>query len=229
MVGGDYFDFFEVDETHLGLVIADVSGKGIPGALIMAMVRAVLRAEARGNLSPKEVLRRVNERMVADTKENVFTTMTYGILDIETGKLRFVRAGHEPLLILGNQENGSRHRHVEQLTPEGIALGLISGELFDHNEEADVQLQAGEVAMLYTDGVIEAMDQGSREYGRERLIGTLKGVENPTAQSLIQSIVDDIHQFTLGIPQHDDLTLLALRRLSPEEVEQGRIAARRSA
>lgn len=223
VVGGDYFDFFEVDEEHLGLVIADVSGKGIPGALIMAMVRAVLRAEARGNLSPKEVLRHVNERIVADTKENVFTTMTYGILNIRTGLLRFVRAGHEPLLILGNQEQ------VEQLAPQGMALGLISGELFDHNEEAEIQLKPGEVALLYTDGVIEAMDQGSREYGRERLIAKLQSVENPTAIGLVNMVVEDIHQFTLGIPQHDDITLLALRMLPSEEMENNDVPTRQTA
>jgi len=218
IIGGDYFDFFEVDDAHLGLVIADVSGKGIPGALIMAMVRAVLRAESRGILSPKDVLRRVNERIVADTKENVFTTMTYGILDLRTGRLKFVRAGHEPLLILGREE-----KQVTQLTPRGLALGLAGGEIFDHNEEAEVQLHPGEVVLLYTDGVIEAMDQSSKEYGRERLIARLKASDNPTAESLIRSVVEDLHQFTLGIPQHDDITLLALRMLpaGPSEPREG--------
>ena len=215
IVGGDYFDFFEVDEHHLGLAIADVSGKGIPGALIMAMVRAVLRAEARGNLSPKEVLRRVNERIVADTKENVFTTMTYGILNLESGRLRFVRAGHEPLLILNEAERG-----IAQHAPQGIALGLISGALFDHTEEAEIELHAGEMALLYTDGAIEAMDQSNREYGRERLLRRLRSAERPTAAGLVRAVVEDIHQFTLGIPQHDDITLLAVRRLPREEAAE---------
>jgi sigma-B regulation protein RsbU (phosphoserine phosphatase) len=214
VIGGDYFDFFEVDDMHMGLVIADVSGKGIPGALIMAMVRAVLRAEAHGILSPKEVLARVNERVVSDTKENVFITLTYGILNLESGKLRFARAGHEPLLVIE-----ADHQTIQQITPEGIALGLVTGELFDCIEESEVQLRPGETAVLYTDGVIEAMDQTSQEYGRERLFTKLRGLQDASAEMIIRTVVDDIHQFTLGIPQHDDITMLALRVLTPEENE----------
>jgi len=212
VVGGDYFDFFEVDEDSLGLVIADVSGKGIPGALIMAMVRAVLRAEARGNLSPKEVLSRVNERILSDTKENVFITMTYGILNYRTGVLRFIRAGHEPLLIFGAHGGGK----VTQLAPEGIALGLVDDEIFDHNEQLEIQLHPGEIVLLYTDGVIEAMDKASSEYSRERLITKMEAVGDGSAKGLIEAVVEDIHQFTLGNPQHDDITMLAIRVLASE-------------
>ncbi|MCL5271483.1 MAG: SpoIIE family protein phosphatase [bacterium] len=224
VVGGDFFDFFEVDDRHMGLVIADVAGKGIPGALIMAMVRAVLRAEARGCLSPKDVLRRVNERIVVDTKENVFITMTYGILNLESGRLRFVRAGHEPLLIV---DAGARQ--VRQVEPEGIALGLVSGELFNHNVETEVQLNPGEVVLLYTDGVIEAMDQSSAEYGRERLIARLEASEVDSAENIIRQLVEDIHQFTLGIPQHDDITILALRILTPGDEARGAVTTRQTA
>ena len=208
----------------MGLVIADVSGKGIPGALIMAMVRAVLRAEARDCLSPKDVLRRVNERIVADTKENVFITMTYGILNLQKGTFRFVRAGHEPLMIID-----AGNRRVRQIEPEGIALGLVSGELFDHNEETEVQLNPGEVVLLYTDGVIEAMDQTSTEYGRERLVAKLEASEVATAEDIIRQLVADIHQFTLGIPQHDDITLLALRILAPGDEARGTVSTRQTA
>lgn len=211
VVGGDYFDYFEVDEQHLGLVIADVSGKGIPGALIMAMVRSVLRAEARDVLSPKEVLRRVNQRLVMDTKENVFITMTYCILNLQTGRMTFVRAGHEPVLILDFDQ-----KTVNQLEPAGIALGLVPGSIFDHNEEAEVQLNPGEIVLLYTDGVIEAMDQGSNEYGRDRLIARLRDAEQASSEDIIQDVVKDIHQFTLGIPQHDDIAMLALHVLNPD-------------
>ncbi len=205
IVGGDYFDFFEVGDNHLGLVIADVSGKGIPGALIMAMVRAALRAEARAILSPKQVLMRVNQRVLQDTRQSVFITMIYGILDLRSGVLRFVRAGHEPLLIL--TQEGER---VVQVAPEGIALGLVGPDIFENNEEVEVQLHPGDRVLLYTDGVIEAMDQSAVEYGRERLIARLKSARRTNAEGLIQSIAQDIHQFTLGIPQHDDITMLAL-------------------
>lgn len=210
IVGGDYYDFFEIDPDHLALVIADVSGKGIPGALIMAMVRAVLRAEAHSTLSPKQVLARVNERLLQDTRENVFITMIYGILDLRSGRIRFVRAGHEPLLILGENDD-----NVVQVAPEGIALGLVSPELFECNEEVEVQLNRGDLVLLYTDGVIEAMDQASAEYGRDRLIGRLRRRAHSGAEPVIRDILQDIHQFTLGIPQHDDITMLAIGVTEP--------------
>ena len=96
--------------------------------------------------------------------------------------------------------------------------------MFNHTEEAEIELRAGELALLYTDGVIEAMDQGSREYGRERLIRHIRTAGKPTAESLIHSVAEDIHQFTMGIPQHDDITLLALRRLPREEDESATAA-----
>ncbi len=210
IVGGDYFDFFEIDADHLALAIADVSGKGIPGALIMAMVRAVLRAEAHATLSPKEVLARVNERLLQDTRENVFITMIYGILDLRSGRLRFVRAGHEPVLILSRNSD-----NVVQVAPEGIALGLVSPELFECNEEVEVQLNRGDMVLLYTDGVIEAMDQASLEYGRDRLIERLRHAGHAGAETVVRSVLQDIHQFTLGIPQHDDITMLAIGVVDP--------------
>lgn len=224
VVGGDYFDFFEVDEDHLGLVIADVSGKGIPGALVMAMVRSVLRAEARGLTSPKDALRQVNERIIGDIKENVFITMTYAILNVAQGTLRFVRAGHEPLLIIDRAT-----REVREFAPEGIALGLVRGELFDHNEEQEIQLRPGEVALLYTDGVVEAMDQASREYGRDRLVSWLEHNDPDSAEQLVSELAADIHRFTLGIPQHDDITMLAIRAVEPAAAARGEDTCRRTA
>lgn len=207
-VGGDYYDFFDVDDHHLGLVIADVAGKGIPGALIMAMVRSVLRAEARGNLSPKDVLTHVNERIVSDTKENVFITMTYMILDRRNGRLRFVRAGHEPLLVFGDEDS-----KIQEIAPPGIALGLVSGDLFDNNDEIEVQLMPGQMTLLYTDGVVEAMNRSSQEYGHKRLLNKLKSLQDIGAETMIQEVLRDIHEFTTGIPQHDDITMLALHYL----------------
>jgi sigma-B regulation protein RsbU (phosphoserine phosphatase) len=205
-VGGDFFDFFQVDDQHWGLAVADVAGKGIPGALIMAMTRAVLRAESRDSLSPATVLKRVNERMRLDTKDNVFITLTYGILNIETATLVFVRAGHEPLVVIKAME-----RQFELIKPEGIALGLVPADLFDCIEEHVVGLGRGDTVLLYTDGVIEAMNQKSEEYGRDRLMACLGSSGNVSAKVLIDGVVEDIHQFTRGIPQHDDITLLALR------------------
>jgi sigma-B regulation protein RsbU (phosphoserine phosphatase) len=206
LVGGDYFDFFDVDDEHLGLVIADVAGKGIPGALIMAMVRSVLRAESRGVLSPKQVLRQVNRRLLHDTRENVFITMIYGILHWPSGRLTIVRAGHEPLLVVEPGED-----EIREVTPPGIALGLVSEALFEHNEEVVIQLKAGETVFLYTDGVVEAVGQGGTEYGRQRLLAKLKSLRQAASRELINALMEDIHLFTEGIAQSDDITVLAVR------------------
>ncbi|MFH0793322.1 MAG: PP2C family protein-serine/threonine phosphatase, partial [bacterium] len=205
-VGGDYYDFITVDENHLGVVIADVSGKGIPGALLMAMVRSTLRAEAVGKLSPKEVLRRVNDRVFKDTKENVFITMTYGVLDLRTHRMRMVRAGHEPTITFRSGDPTPA-----LVVPDGIALGLVGGELFDVMEETQVDLSSGDMVVLYTDGVIEAMNERAQEYGRERLLELVqKESELPTTE-IIAKVLGDIEHFTEGIPQHDDITMVVIK------------------
>jgi sigma-B regulation protein RsbU (phosphoserine phosphatase) len=210
-IGGDSYDFFWVDPTHLGVAIVDVSGKGIPGALVMAIVRSALRAEAQGDLSPKAVLRRVNARVLEDTQDNVFVTMTYGVIDVPTRRMRFVRAGHEPLITWN-----ARDLHPRLLIPKGIALGLVDDETFSMIEECEISLKEGDTALLYTDGVIEAMDAASREYGSERLLSRLQEEQFRTADDQIRGILADINRFSAGIPQHDDITLLAIRVLKAQ-------------
>jgi phosphoserine phosphatase RsbU/P len=206
-VGGDYYDFFFIDDEkrYLGIAIADVSGKGIPGALIMSMVRCTMRAEARGNLSPKDVLMRANEGVYADTKENVFITMTYGILDTREGTIRFARAGHEPLVTV---KSDSR---VRLSSPEGIALGMVSNEMFDVVQETVLQLDTGDVAVLYTDGVIEAMDEQANEYGQQRFFDFVAANRELPPQEIIEKTLADIEDFTHGYPQHDDITMMAIK------------------
>lgn len=211
VVGGDFFDFFLIDHDHLAVVIGDVSGKGVPGALIMAMVRSVIRAEARDTFSPKEVLRRVNEGVRSDTKESVFVTLTYGILDLHTNRFRFARAGHEPTLLRRAGMNGSGDDHVEVYKPEGVAAGLLDSEIFSRIEEVEVQLSPGDMVLLYTDGANEAINPAREEYGRERMIGLLKEKANRPPGQFLKLLRDDIQNFSKGIPQQDDITLVALR------------------
>ncbi|MCX7718747.1 MAG: SpoIIE family protein phosphatase [Candidatus Sumerlaeaceae bacterium] len=207
-VGGDYYDFFWVDpeQRHLGIVIADVSGKGIPGAFVMAMVRCTLRVVARGRLSPREVLVEANSRLYADTKENVFVTMTYGILDTQRRTFRFSRAGHEPLVTV-KYDSGA----VRLTSPDGIALGMVDNDLFQTTEEAELHLEPGEAVVLYTDGVVEAMDPEAREYGQKRFFDFLVAQRHSPPQEIIENALKDIEAFTRGHPQHDDITLVALR------------------
>lgn len=219
VVGGDFYDFFYLDQEHLGVVIGDVSGKGVPGALIMAMVRSILRAEAREMFSPKEVLRRVNEGVRADTKENVFATITYGILNLSNHRFRFARAGHEPTLV----RHGDEEREIEEIQPEGVALGLMPADIFDNIEEVEIQLRPGDTVLLYTDGAIEAMNAAADEYGRPRLIELFAKRGHDGTENLVRDIVEDVREFSLGTPQHDDITLVAFRLLPepPDEADPG--------
>jgi sigma-B regulation protein RsbU (phosphoserine phosphatase) len=214
-VGGDYYDLFFVDEgrRYLGVVVADVSGKGIPGALVMSVVRCTMRAIAPGNLSPRDVLIRANERVFADTKDNVFVTITYGIFDTVRNTFCFCRAGHEPTVILGPE---SRAGAIKLSSPPGIAMGLISSDIFSMIEEEELKLKPGDCLLLYTDGVVEAMNAHQDEYGQARFHETLVKHRNDHPNILIENLLADIEKFTKGYPQHDDITVVALRSVGSE-------------
>lgn len=222
-MGGDYYDFIQVDDDHLGIVIADVSGKGIPGALIMATCRSALRAEAHGKRSPAEVLRVINEQIYADTRDNVFITMTYSILDLRTNKLRFARAGHEPTIACPTGDNRPALH-----TPDGIALGLVDNDVFGEIEEMTLDLNDIDVICLYTDGVVEAMNDHGEEYGQERFLNILQHAPEVGVDRMIDELLGDIGQFSHGIPQHDDITLVAIRRLSDQERQSAPIDEQQS-
>lgn len=208
-VGGDYYDIFWVEEQKLlALAIVDVSGKGIPGGLVAASLRSSLRAEAASGDCPREVLKRVNRHIFRDTKEGVFITVTYGLLDVEKRLFSFARAGHEPTLVW-NRENPA----PRVCAPSGIALGLVQDPMFDVLEECEVELKTGDVVVMYTDGVIEAANQDGEEYGLPRFQKILGTRLTHPSNALIEGVLEDIHQFTKGIPQQDDITLLVFRLL----------------
>lgn len=213
-LGGDYYDFIPLDDCRLGIAIGDVSGKGIRGALIMAMVRSALRAEAHRQPNPRDVLRHLNERLLRDTSDSVFVTMTYGVLDTRRRTFRFARCGHEPTIVASPEST-----KVRLHTPDGIALGLVGDPIFEVVEEEEIVLTEGDVAVLYTDGVIEAMDPHDNEYGQERLLRIVER-HRGGARELIDRIVDDVGKFTKGISQHDDLTMVVIR--SDRSAEAGR-------
>ena len=205
-VGGDFYDFFWLDGNRLGIVIADVAGKGIPGALIMSMVRSVVRAESPHATSPRAVLERVNQTVFADTREKVFITMIFAILDLTRRTLTFARAGHEPLVMCSRSSGGMR-----LLTPDGIALGLVDDHLFSAIRDQEIPLHDGDTAILYTDGVIEAMDERGHEYGQERFLEMLRTHSESSAEDLLHTLVTDVRHFARGGRQSDDITLVVLK------------------
>jgi len=203
-VGGDFYDFIWLDTKHLGLVIADVSDKGVPAALFMALSRTVMRASATDARSPVEALVRANELLTADTSSGMFVTLFYGILDITTGHLKYARAGHNPPLHFDRV--GDRVRSLEA---KGIVLGIIEEVSF---EERTVTLGAGDALVLYTDGVTEAINSEEEEYGVERLMEIIRAHGESSAAEIIEGIDQGVARFSSGVPQFDDLTLVVVKR-----------------
>lgn len=206
-LGGDYFDFLKVDDEHIGIAIADVSGKGIPAALVMASVRATLHAECKGNRSPKNVLERVNRQAKGDTKPGVFITMTYGVLNTKTGVLKFCRAGHEPLVAA--RESGAP---LVEVAPKGMALALVDGDPFNILlEEREVRLEELGTAILYTDGVTEAKNLNDDEYGEDRLFSVFRSCASEPPRAITERIAADVGQFSQNREQHDDVTIVVMQ------------------
>src|SRR4030081_799149 len=207
-VSGDYFDYIHVDEERLGVAIADVSGKGVPASLIMAICRSVLRSQATGNCSPSDVLKKVNRQLYPDIKEDMFISMAYLVLDHARNKVTLARAGHDaPLLYKRDTET------VTTLKPPGLVVGIDSGSVFDRlTNDFDVRLERGDCLLLYTDGVTEALDADGTEFGLERTIQAVQASAGSGASAIITRVIDDLRNFVGSQPQNDDITLIAIRK-----------------
>ena len=206
-VSGDYFDFIQVDEHRWGVAVADVSGKGVPASLIMAMCRSVLRSKAPGNTSPAQVLREVNRQLYPDIREDMFITMLYLIMD-GAGKLTLARAGHEAALWCRD-----RFRHIESIEAPGMALGIDPGDLFDEViQDVTVDLSPLDTVVVYTDGINEALDAEGNEFGQEQLKAVLQAAGPQSVDFLVKTIVERVQNFSSGHPQNDDITLAAVQR-----------------
>ncbi|HMP72874.1 MAG TPA: SpoIIE family protein phosphatase [Kiritimatiellia bacterium] len=209
-IGGDYFDFVEIDEDHLGIAIADVSGKSIGGALLMSICRSVLRAQSAGNVHPAEVLKSLNRVMSRDISDDMFVTMLYMVYDRGAGRLKVARAGHEkPVLV----DSSGQIRLVES---RGTAIGMTDADTFDELlEEVEVPLGPGELLVCYTDGITEAMDGQGEEWGTERFFDACRDGSGPGARALVETIRHRLDRFVGDQPPYDDMTLLAIRRETP--------------
>jgi serine phosphatase RsbU (regulator of sigma subunit)/predicted ester cyclase len=204
-VGGDFYDFLELDNGRLGLVVGDATSKGVPAALVMSSARSMLRAVAQTSNSPAEVLRRANDPLVADIPPNMFVTCFYAILEPESGRLRYANAGHDlPYLRRGNGE-------AEELRARGMPLGLMPGMNY---EEKAIILQVGESALFYSDGLVEAHDPKGEMFGFPRLRELV--AEHGDERSLGEILLEELYSFVgEDWEQEDDITLLTLRRSAP--------------
>ena len=180
-VGGDYYDFFWVDEDHLGIVVADVSGKGVYAALVVAMIRSAFRIQAPNNYDVRDVLARVNTFISEDLRRDMFVTCVYGILEVSTKKFTWSRAGHETLLFAHSDHT------VEMLSPEGFPLGIIGApEFSDFLEIETIQMKPGDRLLMFTDGLTEAMNSSGEEFGMDRVLESL-GVEPETLSANLEN------------------------------------------
>jgi len=206
-VGGDYYDFIEIDEDHLGIVVADVSGKGVPGAMVMTEARALLKGEAGRSLSPAETLRRVNRVLYQDIKRGMFVTMFYMVLAIRARQLTMSSAGHLPLLL---RRRASRTCHA--VNPLGLALGIDKGPLFEKRLQEDrVALQPGDRFVGCTDGILEAMNGEHEEFGALRLQALAVAHGDCDSGEFVTRLIDGVEAHAAGAPQHDDITLVTGR------------------
>lgn len=204
-VGGDFFDFFPMNDHHLGFVIADVSGKGIPAALFMAMSRAVMRAVAQRTTSPEECLKEANRILCIDNDTSMFVTAFYGILDIDSGEMACSNAGHNPPYILRND------RTIEEIARyEGIPLGVSESSMYTLHH---VVLNKGDILILYTDGITEAANMKNDLYTEERFEKGLKEWEGGALTTLIDHILKNLHEFTDDAIASDDITLLCIKKI----------------
>ncbi len=207
-VSGDYFDYIHVDDERLGVAIADVSGKGVPASLIMAICRSVLRAEAVRNPSPADVLRKVNLQLYPDIKEDMFISMAYLILDHERNGIMLARAGHDAPLLY-KQESQT----VTPVKSPGMVVGIDSGNVFDRlTADFAIRLERDDCLVLYTDGVTEALNTEGDEFGLERTIQAVRASASNGAPAIVKKLIGDVRNFTGSHPQNDDITLIAIRK-----------------
>jgi phosphoserine phosphatase RsbU/P len=207
-VSGDYFDYIQVDEERLGVAIADVSGKGVPASLIMAICRSVLRAEAARNPSPADVLRKVNRQLYPDIKEDMFISMAYLILNHHRNEVTLARAGHDAPLLYQHQAE-----IVKPIKSPGMVVGIDSGNVFDRlTTDFAVPLEHDDCLVLYTDGVTETLNAEGDEFGLERMMQSVRASATEGARAIVKKIIDDVRDFTGAIPQNDDITLIAIRK-----------------
>ncbi len=200
-VGGDFYDFIELPDRQVALVVGDVTGHGVPAALVMATTRSILRGDAPRLVSPAAVLARANELLYGDIPPNMFVTCLYAVLEPATGRLRYANAGHDLPYVRG--EEG-----VRELRATGMPLGCMAGMSY---EEKETVLEPGESLLLHSDGIAEAHDPGRKMFGFPRMRDVV--AEVPSGQSLIDELLNDLARFTgPGWEQEDDITLVTLVR-----------------
>jgi hypothetical protein len=206
-VGGDYYDFVKLGDHRLGVLVGDVSGKGILAAFYMTLAKGIIKSSIQENLSPAQALIRANQLFYENVDRGIFVSLVYGVFDLEQRTFTSARAGHNPILLLRREEHDAT-----LVSPPGFALGLEHGELFRRNiQEQTVVINSGDVFVFYTDGFTEAMNSQKDEFGEARVIECLSNGANGSSQETIANARHAVQHFTGNAPQHDDMTMVVVR------------------
>lgn len=210
-VGGDFYDFFFISKDELCLVIGDVSGKGVPGALFMAVTRTMIKSSASGDRSPASIVTRVNDELSVDNPQSMFVTLFLGIVNVKSGEFRFTNAGHNPPYII---KNGGELACLDNR--DGPIIGAIEGIAYRENE---LSFSRNDTLLLFTDGVTEAMDPAGELYLEDRLEGFLNKQQALPTDVLVNEVLAAVEEFAADAEQADDITLLAYSfDIEPQEI-----------
>ena len=202
-VGGDFYDFYLVDENHLAFVVADVSGKGIPGAMFMMTSKTLIKSFAESGLPVHEVLTNVNTQLCVNNEAGMFVTAWMGILDLKTGLIKFANAGHNPPLV--------KHKNGTYEYLKGKVNFVLAGMDMVKYKEQELQLQPGDKIYLYTDGVTEAHNSQNELFGEERLLESLNSTKGMSVEEICKKVKEDVDAFVADGEQFDDITMLCVR------------------
>lgn len=208
-IGGDFYDYLPIDENKFALVIGDACGKGLPGAMLVSQIQAVLKSEFRKGTNLKSIFQSINDQLVQYTPKDKFVTLFCGVFDKRTGILEYINAGHNfPFLV-------RKDSSCEFMRIGGPALGIIQGVLY---QTGSISLYQNDTFCLYTDGVTEAMNASNDEYGEDRMLSLIIENRNKEAQDVVRFVLEDLSRFRSGKQQQDDQTivLMKIRNLSKE-------------
>ena len=213
-VGGDFYDFFMIDDSHLCLVMADVSGKGVPASLFMAVTKTLIKATAKIGLSPADILSQVNDEISHDNEQSMFVTVFCGVLDLQSGELIYTNAGHNPPLLIPRQGESSYLPKSRQ---------LVIGAMEDYPYRTESVLMApGDRLFFYTDGVTEAMNQQDQLYSEERLLSDVTDLRQLGIRPLVEGVVGCVKAFAGAAPQSDDITIMIVEFSGPASGERAK-------
>ena len=208
-IGGDHFEYFSIDDDHLGIILLDTNVRGVQAALVMSAAKSYIRAEAQGQLSPAELLKKVNRHLAGELPAGRHVTALYVVLNQSDGSATLASAGHLPLLVYRHQTG-----KMAKVNPEGIAMGLDEGPTFDASlQEGDIPIGVGDRIVLYTDGALRIQNEEGEEFGETRFYGAVTNEAPKNSQAFVNFVGAAIDRFHLEVPQNDDITISTIKRL----------------